>query len=75
MSCRIRIICDNSAGPLSGTLGEHGFAALIERDGESILFDTEMSWEGMGGIIPIRLMVQEDELDEARQVLQGSGPD
>ena len=40
MSCRIRILCDNSAGPLSGTLGEHGFAALIERDGESILFDT-----------------------------------
>lgn len=40
MSCRIRIICDNTAGPLSGTLGEHGFAALVERDGESILFDT-----------------------------------
>lgn len=40
MSCRIRIICDNSAGPLSGTLGEHGFAALIERDGDSILYDT-----------------------------------
>ncbi|HJV36198.1 MBL fold metallo-hydrolase [Geomonas sp.] len=40
MSGRIRILCDNSAGPLSGTLGEHGFAALIERDGESILFDT-----------------------------------
>lgn len=40
MSCRIRIICDNSAGPLSGTLGEHGFAALVERDGERLLFDT-----------------------------------
>jgi 7,8-dihydropterin-6-yl-methyl-4-(beta-D-ribofuranosyl)aminobenzene 5'-phosphate synthase len=40
MTCRIRILCDNSAGPFSGTLGEHGFAALIERDGDSILFDT-----------------------------------
>jgi 7,8-dihydropterin-6-yl-methyl-4-(beta-D-ribofuranosyl)aminobenzene 5'-phosphate synthase len=40
MTCRIRILCDNSAGPMSGTLGEHGFAALIERDGHSILFDT-----------------------------------
>jgi 7,8-dihydropterin-6-yl-methyl-4-(beta-D-ribofuranosyl)aminobenzene 5'-phosphate synthase len=40
MSCRIRIVCDNTAGPLSGTLGEHGFAALVERDGYSLLFDT-----------------------------------
>src|SRR4051812_36822363 len=40
MSCRIRILCDNSAGPLSGTLGEHGFAALVEKDGHSLLFDT-----------------------------------
>lgn len=40
MSCRIRIVCENSAGPLSGTLGEHGFAALVERDGEAVLFDT-----------------------------------
>jgi 7,8-dihydropterin-6-yl-methyl-4-(beta-D-ribofuranosyl)aminobenzene 5'-phosphate synthase len=40
MTCRVRILCDNSAGPVSGTLGEHGFAALIEREGESILFDT-----------------------------------
>lgn len=40
MSGRIRILCDNTAGPLSGTLGEHGFSALVERDGESLLFDT-----------------------------------
>jgi len=40
MTCRIRILCDNSAGSLSGTLGEHGFAALVERDGASLLFDT-----------------------------------
>jgi len=40
MSCRITILCDNTVGPVSGTLGEHGFAALVERDGESLLFDT-----------------------------------
>ena len=40
MTCRIRILCDNSAGPVSGTLGEHGFSALIQHDGAAILFDT-----------------------------------
>ena len=40
MTGRIRVLCDNSAGALAGTLGEHGFAALVEHDGGSILFDT-----------------------------------
>lgn len=40
MSGRVTVLCENSVGPISGTLGEHGFAALIERDGESLLFDT-----------------------------------
>jgi len=41
MSIRITILCDNSVGPISGTLGEHGFAALIEQERcEPILFDT-----------------------------------
>lgn len=41
MSFRITVLCENSVGPLSGTLGEHGFAALIEpSDGEPVLFDT-----------------------------------
>ena len=40
MSCRITILCDNSVGPLSGTLGEHGFAALVERSDGALLFDT-----------------------------------
>lgn len=41
MSVRITVLCDNSVGPVSGTLGEHGFAALIEREGqEPLLFDT-----------------------------------
>jgi len=41
MSFRITILCENSVGPISGTLGEHGFAALIEPSvGEPLLFDT-----------------------------------
>jgi len=41
MTFRITILCENSVGPLSGTLGEHGFSALIEPgDGAPILFDT-----------------------------------
>jgi hypothetical protein len=36
---------------------------------DSILFDLEMSWEGMGGIIPIRLMVDESDLGEAVALL------
>lgn len=40
MKFRITILCDNSVGPISGTLGEHGFAALVEWDGGSFLFDT-----------------------------------
>lgn len=41
MRGRITLLCENSVGSLSGTLGEHGFSALIEpEDGEPILFDT-----------------------------------
>jgi len=41
MKFRITILCENSVGPISGTLGEHGFAALIEPDGTApLLFDT-----------------------------------
>lgn len=41
MKIRITILCENSVGPLSGTLGEHGFSALIEPYGcDPLLFDT-----------------------------------
>lgn len=40
MNYRITILCENSVGPISGTLGEHGFSALIEWDKGSLLFDT-----------------------------------
>lgn len=40
MICRIKVLCDNTAGALSGTLGEHGFAALVQAGNRSLLFDT-----------------------------------
>ena len=41
MNWRITVLCENSVGPISGTLGEHGFSALIEpSEGTPLLFDT-----------------------------------
>jgi 7,8-dihydropterin-6-yl-methyl-4-(beta-D-ribofuranosyl)aminobenzene 5'-phosphate synthase len=41
VNVRITILCENSVGPLSGTLGEHGFSALVEpSNGDPLLFDT-----------------------------------
>ena len=42
----------------------------LEAEGiDCVLFDTEMSWEGLGGLIPIRLMVDDEDVDEARRIL------
>jgi len=35
----------------------------------SILFDTEMNWGGLDGVVPVRLMVDEDDLALARRVI------
>lgn len=40
MGCRITILCENSVGPISGTLGEHGFSALVETGTATLLWDT-----------------------------------
>lgn len=41
MSFRVTILCENTVGAISGTLGEHGFSVLIEpSDGAALLFDT-----------------------------------
>lgn len=41
MKFRVTVLCDNSVGSISGTLGEHGFAALVEAEnGGRFLFDT-----------------------------------
>jgi hypothetical protein len=37
---------------------------------ESVIFDNEMSWEGLGGLIPIRLMVIDEDLAAATAVLE-----
>jgi hypothetical protein len=46
----------------------------LEADGiGAVLFDTEMTWEGMGLLIPIRLMVLDEDLADARASLAGEG--
>ena len=35
----------------------------------SVLFDTEMNWGGLDGVVPVRLMVDEDDLVSARRIL------
>jgi hypothetical protein len=42
---------------------------LDAADVTSVLFDTEMNWGGLDGVVPVRLMVDEDDLDFARRVL------
>ena len=54
-----------------GNSFEAGLArSKLESEGiGSVLFDTEMSWEGLGGLIPIRLMVLDEDLADAQQLL------
>ncbi len=40
MNYRITILCDNGVGPVSGTMGEHGFSALVEWQAGALLWDT-----------------------------------
>jgi Putative prokaryotic signal transducing protein len=35
----------------------------------SILFDTEMNWGGLDGVVPVRLMVDEEDFALARRCL------
>jgi 7,8-dihydropterin-6-yl-methyl-4-(beta-D-ribofuranosyl)aminobenzene 5'-phosphate synthase len=66
---RITILCDNSVGPISGTLGEHGFAALIEQErGESLLFDT-----GQGFTLLHNAARMKKELSTVRKVVISHG--
>ncbi len=46
-------------------------ARLDAADIPSFLFDMEMNWGGMDlGVVPARLMVDEDDLAEARALLE-----
>lgn len=50
---------------------EAGLAqSRLEADGiGAVLFDTEMTWEGMGLLIPIRLMVLDEDVVAAQAIL------
>ena len=42
----------------------------LDADGiDTYLFDVEMNWGGLDGVVPVRLMVDEDDLALARRVL------
>lgn len=40
MNVRLTVLCENSVGRPNGTIGEHGFACLIETASGMLLFDT-----------------------------------
>lgn len=44
-------------------------ARLAAEDIPSVLFDTEMNWGGLDGVVPIRLMVDDEDLISAQRVL------
>ena len=43
---------------------------LTDEGIDSYIFDLEMNWGGLNGGIPVRLMVDEDDLDAARALLE-----
>ncbi len=67
-SCRITILCDNSVGPMTGSLGEHGFAALVEHAQGKLLFDT-----GQGGTLLHNAQRMGKELAQVTQVAISHG--
>ena len=40
---------------------------------ESVLFDTEMNWGGLDGVVPVRLMALDEDRDTARRLLMEAG--
>jgi hypothetical protein len=47
--------------------------ALEAADIPAVLFDSEMNWGGADlGVVPVRLMVHEDDLIQARRLLSES---
>ncbi len=44
--------------------------SALEADGVgAFLFDTEMNWGGLDGVVPVRLMVDEDDLVRAKRLI------
>ena len=51
-------------------------ARLEAEDIMSILFDTEMNWGGADlGVVPVRLMVDDEDYEAARRVLSEPPPE
>jgi Putative prokaryotic signal transducing protein len=44
-------------------------ARLDAADIPSFIFDMNMNWEGMGGVIQVRLMVDDEDIEAARALL------
>jgi hypothetical protein len=44
-------------------------SALAAEGIDAFLFDTEMNWGGLDCVVPVRLMVDEDDLQRARTIL------
>ena len=44
-------------------------SALLAEGIEAFLFDTEMNWGGLDGVVPVRLMVDDSDLPTAKRVL------
>ena len=69
MSFRITVLCENSVGPLTGALGEHGFSALVEpSNGEQLLFDT-----GQGLTLLHNARCMNKDLSKVRHVVISHG--
>jgi len=68
MRYRISILCENSVGPISGTLGEHGFSVLVEYEQGSLLFDT-----GQGLTLLHNAQRMNKNLHQVRQVALSHG--
>lgn len=69
MKTRITVLCENSVGPISGTLGEHGFSALIEPEGGvPLLFDT-----GQGLTLLHNARRMNKDLSKVKQVVISHG--
>ena len=63
----VQILCDNNIGRMD-FLGEHGFAALIEHDDKTYLFDT-----GQGHTLPHNVKSGGFKLDDIEAILLSHG--
>jgi hypothetical protein len=46
---------------------------LTDEGIDSFIFDSEMNWGGLDGVVPVRLMVDEEDVAAARKALSPSG--